>query len=373
MKNKEIIIFPRAIFLAILSIISVLFFFANVLVFKNFTLIFGIYDSGQKFFCGILIAALSGGFVLMTLVEKYFSNFIIRALYTITAVWTGVFVYFFLASGVYNIVSSFGLSNQIFGSTLFVSAVILSIYGFFHHRKIYIKRINIEIPNIPDVWRGRTAVWMSDLHLGSIRGKRFSEKVTKISNSLSPDIVFIGGDLFDGTQAIDLKKASNPLSGLFSKLGIFFIAGNHEEFGDTKPFIEVVKSLNIKILRDEIIEIDGVQIAGVDYMTCLKKENFVEVLNSLKIDKNKPSILLKHEPKDLDIAENAGFSLQISGHTHKGQQWPFNHLVDLIYKGHGYGLKKYGKMDVLVSSGVGSWGPPIRVGTDCEFLFITFK
>ncbi len=372
MKKKEKVSFPKTIFILVLSVISILFFEANVLIFQTFNFIFKIQNPSDKFMIAVILTALSGGFILMTLVEKYFSNFIIRALYTITAVWTGLFVYLFLSALFFKIFNLFSYNNKYVGLSLFAFSVFLSVYGFFHHKKIYIKKFSIEIPNIPENWKGKTAVWMSDLHLGSIRGKRFSEKITKISNSLLPDIVFIGGDLFDGTAAIDLKKATNPLSGLYSKLGVFFIAGNHEEFGDTKPFMDTVKSLNIKILRDEIIEIDGIQIVGVDYMTCLKKENFIEILNNLKIDKNKPSILLKHEPKDLDVSENAGFFLQISGHTHKGQQWPFNYLVDLIYKGYGYGLKKYGKMDVLVSSGAGSWGPPIRVGTDCEILYITF-
>ena len=87
-----------------------------------------------------------------------------------------------------------------------------------------------------------------------------------------------------------------------------------------------------------------------------------------------PSILLKHEPRDLDVAQQAGISLQISGHTHKGQQWPFNHLAQRVYKGYAYGLKQYEKsaMQVLVSSGVGGWGPPVRVGSDCEIVHITF-
>ena len=95
-------------------------------------------------------------------------------------------------------------------------------------------------------------------------------------------------------------------------------------------------------------------------------------MNNLKINKDKASILLKHEPKNLKVAEDAGISFQISGHTHKGQQWPFNYLTNLMYKGYGYGLKKHGSMIVYVSSGTGGWGPPLRVGSDYEIVEITF-
>ena len=96
-------------------------------------------------------------------------------------------------------------------------------------------------------------------------------------------------------------------------------------------------------------------------------------LSRLAIDPRKPSILLKHEPRDLDVAEAAGISLQISGHTHKAQMWPLVYVAQRSYKGFAYGLKRLGRMQVYTSSGVGSWGPPMRVGTDGEIVVITLQ
>ena len=258
--------------------------------------------------------------------------------------------------------------------SMFAVAFAIGIYGIIHAKKIYIKKIQVSIPNLPQAWKGRTVVWMSDLHLGSIYRTRFAKKVTRISNSLLPDAVFIGGDLFDGTHAPDPYKLAEPLLGLTSRIGVFYITGNHEEFGSPKSFIDVVQKLGITILNDEKKDIDGMQIIGVDYSNSAKREDFKRVLEKMNISRAMPSILLKHEPRDLDIARQAGISLQISGHTHKGQQWPFGYLAQRVYKGYAYGLKQYEKsaMQVLVSSGVGGWGPPVRVGSDCEIVHITF-
>jgi len=161
------------------------------------------------------------------------------------------------------------------------------------------------------------------------------------------------------------------MKNLFSRLGVFYITGNHEEFSDPMPFLIAVESLGFTVLRDEKIEIDGLQIIGVDYLNNVNKKQFQKTLEDMKIDKSKPAILLKHEPKDLAVAEKAGISFQISGHTHRGQQWPFNYLIYLVYKGFSYGLKHYHSMLVYVSSGAGGWGPKLRIGSDDEIVLIT--
>jgi predicted MPP superfamily phosphohydrolase len=150
------------------------------------------------------------------------------------------------------------------------------------------------------------------------------------------------------------------------------VTGNHEEFGAEEAFLRAVRAANIRTLIDEKIEIDGLQIIGVDYHNCAKREDFRAVLTHLAIDHSRPSLLLKHEPKDVQVAADAGISLQLSGHTHRGQMWPLGYIADVIYKGYAYGLKRAGATQVYTSSGVGTWGPPLRVGTDSEIVRITF-
>jgi predicted MPP superfamily phosphohydrolase len=217
-------------------------------------------------------------------------------------------------------------------------------------------------------------IWISDLHLGQLHGPRFARKVADIVNTLSPDIIFIGGDLFDGTGAPDAGELTLPLRTLAAPLGTYFITGNHEEFGDATPkFLVAVAGAGMHILQDEMTEIDGLQIIGVDYKNAVHRDQFKKILEHLPIDREKPSILLKHEPKDLDVAEATGISLQISGHTHRAQIWPFEYIASLVYKGYVYGLKAHGKMQVYTSSGVGTWGPPVRVGTDSEIVVLSFS
>jgi predicted MPP superfamily phosphohydrolase len=114
------------------------------------------------------------------------------------------------------------------------------------------------------------------------------------------------------------------------------------------------------------------QIVGVDWAQAANTERFRMILASIAIDREHPSILLKHEPKDLDVASERGISLQISGHTHRAQQWPLEYVARRVYNGYSYGLKNYREMLVYISSGAGTWGPPMRVGTDCEVVVFTF-
>ena len=248
----------------------------------------------------------------------------------------------------------------------------VSIYGIFHNKNIRIVEMQIPLPDLPASWENKKAIWISDLHLGQINGLSFLRKIVEKINTFPHDIIFIGGDLFDGTSAPDINELIAPLKGLSAPEGIYFITGNHEEFGNNEKFISAVKSVGIKVLQDKLINLNGLQLVGVDYSTASNRAQFEKILSGLSIDKNKASILLKHEPKDLDIALQAGISLQISGHTHRAQLWPLGYIADLIYKGFAYGLKAYGKMSVFTSSGAGTWGPPMRVGTNSEIVVFTF-
>lgn len=355
-----------------IGVASALLIESNIIVYNAFVSLFGITHHASRISSAIVLALLSGGFLVMLVVERYSANTLTRFLYRLTAIWTGSFAYLLIASVLYDISTLFLTNPRPFGFLLYACAVLVSLYGYHNGRIIAITRMAVSLPNLPETWHGRTAVWMSDLHLGSVRGHAFAQKVTTLSNSLSPDVVFIGGDLYDGTLAPDPFTIAEPLAKLTAPRGVYFISGNHEEFGDPTPFVHAVHKLGITILNDTLITLDGLQILGVDYMHSTDANAFANILERLALDTQLPSILLKHEPKDLDVAERAHISMQISGHTHRGQQWPFNYLANIAYKGYGYGLKPHGTMQVYVSSGIGGWGPPLRVGSQCEIVQITF-
>ncbi len=355
-----------------ISVAFVLLIEANIVVYMAVVSLLSITNHTTRATGAIMLAFLSGGFLGMLVIERFSKSYLTRFLYRLTAIWTGSFAYLLIAGILYDISAVFVSDARPFGFVFFGIAILVSIYGYMNGRRIVTKKISVTLSNLPEAWRGRTAVWMSDLHLGSVRGAPFSKKVTALSNSLSPDIVFIGGDLYDGTHAPDPYAIARPLSELIAPRGVYFISGNHEEFGDPTPFVQAVEKLGITILNDKLITLDGLQILGVDYQHATKKEAFKVLLEKLAHTTTLPSILLKHEPKDLEVAEQAGISFQISGHTHRGQQWPFNYLADIAYKGFGYGLKPLGNLQVYVSSGIGGWGPPLRVGSNCEIVEITF-
>ena len=230
----------------------------------------------------------------------------------------------------------------------------------------------MPLRNLPAKWRNKKAIWISDLHLGQIHSNSFTRNIVEKVKALPYDIIFIGGDLYDGTSAPDVRELIAPLRELTAPLGIYFITGNHEEFGNDEKFISAVKSIGIEVLQDRMVDVDGLQIIGVDYLTARKRAQFQKILSGLSIDTGKASILLKHEPKDLDVAEEAGITLQISGHTHRAQLWPLGYVANFVYKGFAYGLKTFKGMTIFTSSGVGTWGPPMRVGTNSEIVIFNF-
>ena len=168
--------------------------------------------------------------------------------------------------------------------------------------------------------------------------------------SLRPDMVFVGGDLFDGV-AIDPDKAIEPFSRLSPPYGTYFVTGNHEQFRDSAAYLQAVRRAGMRVLNNEIVELDGLQLAGVDYRDSRNREQFREILRSMKIDRRKPSLLLKHAPFDPDVARDEGISLQLSGHTHRGQVFLFRFITSRVYQGYDYGLKSLGDLLIYTSSG----------------------
>jgi uncharacterized protein len=159
---------------------------------------------------------------------------------------------------------------------------------------------------------------------------------------------------------------------LNAPLGAYFVAGNHEEFTDPAKYLDAVRGAGIRVLHNEKVIIDGMQFVGVDYRASARPRRFESILRDAALDSNRASILLSHAPHQLEVAERAGVSLQLSGHTHRGQMIPFRWMVERIFGPYAYGLHRFGKMMVYTSCGAGTWGPPLRVGTDPEIVLIVF-
>ncbi len=357
-----------------LGVFSAFLYVANLVVYEALAGIFSLTGQWQLVVLGVTLGVLSASFIFATILGMRYYNAFTRSYYFVTAIWMGSFVYFFLGSVVYGVLVILSdMPPTGVGEAIMLGALLVSAYGVFHARNIKVKEVEVFLPNLPAAWQGRRAVWVSDIHLGQLHGPSFARRVVEKVNALPHDIIFIGGDLYDGTGAPDIDELTAPLKAFAAPLGTYFITGNHEEFGDSGRFLRAVTSQGIHVLQDTMVEVEGMQLVGVDYHNASDAQRFAGILSGLGIDTQKPSILLKHEPKDLTVAQVAGISLQISGHTHLGQLWPLGYAAQLSYKGFAYGLKKLKDMQVYTSSGTGTWGPPMRVGTNGEIVVFTFK
>jgi len=364
----------RLQFIVFLAIVLLIIGTANAVVWSGITATF-LLTSPQALALAELLAVLSLGFIGMMILGSYYYNIFTRVVYTLLAVWMGTFAYLFFASIVLGVIALIepGSSIQTVGLALYIFAALVSAYGVMHAKRIKVAKYEVTLQNLPAEWKNKRAVFISDLHLGQVHGPKFAAKVTKAVMDLKADLIFIGGDLYDGTGAPDAYELAEPLAKLSAPWGVLYITGNHEEFGDSSDFLAAVRRAGITILMDEKADVHGVDIVGVDYHNANDVGRFSKILSAQSLVPNKPSILLKHEPNNLAVAADAGISLQLSGHTHYGQQWPFGLLAQLSYRGYAYGLREVKNMQMLTSSGIGTWGPPLRVGSNSEIALITFS
>lgn len=323
---------------------------------------------------GLLVLSIS--FLSSSLLVHWRGNILTRAFYYLSSIWLGLLLYLFLAAWLtWTIlllaeIFSVDVSTPLLSGAVLLLGVLFSAYGLVNAANPVLSRIEVTIPKLPETWKGRRAVQISDIHLGAINGERFLKRVVEKVNSVKPDIVFITGDLFDGIGD-DLAGLCRPLSGLNAPLGVYFITGNHETYIGVDKAIAALSGLPVTVLRDRLIEIEGVQILGIDYPAPGEKKDFDSILR--KINRDKPSILLYHSPVHISKFIEHGVNLQFSGHTHRGQLWPLNHITRRVYRGYDWGLHREGSFSLYTSSGVGTWGPPMRTGNRPEIVVIEFR
>jgi predicted MPP superfamily phosphohydrolase len=255
---------------------------------------------------------------------------------------------------------------------LFAAAVVAGLYGVFNAGLTRITRTTVQLANLPAAWQGRRAALISDVHLGHVRNGNFLRRMVAKILKEQPDAIFIAGDLYDGT-AIDAGRAAEPLNKLTAPHGVYFIAGNHEQFGDDSKYLQAIAAAGVRVLSNEKVDVDGLQIIGVPYRNAVRGGQLASVLQDIRLDRDRASILLTHAPDHPDIAEAAGISLQLSGHTHLGQFIPWSWMARRIYHQFVYGLSRIGKMQVFTSSGAGTWGPPLRLGSNPEIVMLEFQ
>jgi len=253
-----------------------------------------------------------------------------------------------------------------------VSLVVLS--GFINARTARIKVLSYIIPKKVNGVKSLRMVMVSDVHMGNLIAKRKTNRLVTKINELKPDIVVFAGDLVDEDLAPVIKNnLGEALTKIQSRLGVFAIPGNHEYIGGAEDAIKYLSEHEIIMLRDTSVFLENsFYLVGRDdrdkiRFTGKKRKEISELLYG--IDKSFPIILLDHQPFNLNKAADLGVDLQLSGHTHHGQVWPFNYITNAMYDV-SWGTKKSGETQYYVSSGFGTWGPPIRIGNRPEIVLI---
>ena len=254
-----------------------------------------------------------------------------------------------------------------------VLAVIATAAGFAAaRRRARIVNVDVPIQNLPQALHGFSIAQISDVHVGSAIQKNYVEAIVDAVNGLHPDLIAVTGDVVDGSVS-ELESHTAPLAKLSARHGTFFVTGNHEYYSGAVPWIAEFRRLGLKVLLNEhtVLTHDGTSlvVAGVtDYSS--HHFNPAERSDPAAALAGAPKeagarILLAHQPRSAPAAATAGYDLQLSGHTHGGQFWPWNLFVR-FQQPFTAGLHRLNKLWVYVSRGTGYWGPPNRFGAPSE-------
>lgn len=213
---------------------------------------------------------------------------------------------------------------------------------------------------------------LSDLHMGRILGRSYAEELVERVNALNPDLIIIAGDLIDERiYYIEQEDSLNAVAKLQAPLGTYLIFGNHEYFDNPNLWQQMVEASGIKVLRDKYTIIDGrLKLTGLNDFLRYRSDDIIYAL----AEKNEQfySILVDHQPRKMLVAQDAGYDLYLSGHTHTGQLFPNRQVTKRMYL-LDYGRKEFGSLTAITSNGYGFWGPPVRTEVAPEIVLIELK
>lgn len=324
-----------------------------------------------------LVILLSFSFMACNILSRFAPGDVTRSLYFYAAMWLGTVHFLFLAAVLLSLFSL--IVNSLGGSVspwialiFFMVALGLNGFALYNGFQIHAKHLVVALPDLPDQWAGKKVAFFADSHFGNIHRERTAQDIVKLIQAEDPALVLMGGDYFDGPP-IDAELVTVPFKSFTSRIPSYFVSGNHEEYGDTIGFLRSLQSAGFQVINDKRVEVDGLQIVGLDFVTTRTPEATEMVMMHLMVNHDLPTIALKHIPRNIGQLVDGGADLTLHGHTHEGQMWPFSWVTWFVYKGYDFGLKPYGDALVYTTSGAGSWGPPQRFGTAQEVVFFTLE
>lgn len=306
--------------------------------------------------------------------------------------WMAAVVYFLLIVIILDIVRGINSTTPIYPTfatfyydatkfTLFIISILLVsliLYiGYKNSQEINLHTQTIKIDKPASEISEINIAFASDIHLGTVVDNERLEKIVSFLNSIKPDIIIFGGDLLDeDITKLEENNSAESLKHLSAKYGVYAVTGNHEYIGGIEKAIPFIKKHNIILLQDtsyliaKTFYLIGREDKDKARFTGQPRKKLTDLLN--EIDKSLPLILIDHQPSEIDEAVKNKVDLQISGHTHNGQFFPINLIVKLIYE-FPYGYHKKQNTQFFISTGVGTWGPPIRIMAPPEIVLLKVK
>ena len=379
----------------------------HFLIFRFFAL--AVTDPSARLALFATLAVLSISFPAAAVLVHTRANAVTETYYVIAAVWIGLFVNLLLAIGVIRLAlfgaDLAGLTVRrdlvvLAGGAAAALATAVGAWRALHPRLVHHR---VALAGLPEAWHGKRLVQLSDVHLGFVNRQRFAERMVERVNAARPELVVITGDLVDGMGGnfCDLLRALDRLQ---APRGVYFASGNHETYNGVKRIRRALAETRIRVLDDQLVDLDGLRLIGVAYPG-LDGDGNHPLLEQLRSERaaNRAGILLFHTPTNFDRsravapkpdgdvlvdehfstywvpdvscarARELGIGLQLSGHTHAGQLFPFNLVARAIFRGFHYGLHRSGEFQIYISSGTGTWGPPVRLGTRSEIPVFTLQ
>lgn len=261
--------------------------------------------------------------------------------------------------------------------------VALAAYGTWHAVRVarngpQVQRVDVALDRLHQAQDGFTIAQISDLHVAALLQHDYVADVVRKVMDLRPDLIAVTGDMVDGSVA-DLKEHVAPLAGLKAPHGCYFITGNHEYYSGVDAWLDEVRRLGMRPLRNERVQVGDAQasfdLAGIDDWTAhhFGQGHGADLDRAVAgRDPSRELVLLAHQPRAVYQAEKAGVGLMLSGHTHGGQIFPFGFLVRLVQP-FVRGLHRLGRTQIYVNRGTGFWGPPMRLGSAPEITLLTLR
>lgn len=342
------------------------------------------------FFIAFWFAAF--GYPIARSMANVMNNFIYDAILWLGSLWFAFLLYFVLQLVVLDLIRllnkyfsflpkiyfvDYARTKKITALVVIAISFVVVAYGFYNSTDIKVKTIELSVPKKSAEVDSLKIIFFADTHLTPVNNGRTLDKIVSIVNSLNVDAVLLAGDVVDDlSHHLYRYGLNNKLKRLKTKYGVIMANGNHEWIVGIEDAQKFLSASKLIVLRDSVLTIaNSLQIVGREDKSLTRYVNYdrktIERLAEM-INPNLPSVVLDHQPFELARTADAGFDMQLSGHTHHGQMFPFNLITSMIYE-ISWGYKKINGAHFYVTSGVGTWGPPVRIGSDAEIVQIILK